>query len=196
MVLGGKLLFSAILVAGGSLVAGCGGAAGPTPTTPAPSATASASATPAVPSPAATTPQARPPATSTVNVWFLDREHAQTGEEPLFRPVRRQVQLPALAARALDALFTGPTAAERADRLELITSGATGYSRLHIQDGIAYVTLEGGCSSGGSTMTVAGEIMPTLRQFASVSYVKIYAPDGSTEHPSGATDSIPACLEP
>lgn len=131
-----------------------------------------------------------------VKVWFLDRAHAQTGEEPLFRPVTRQVRPPALAAGALDALFAGPAKAEKASGLELITSGATGYARLRIQNGIAYVTLRGSCSSGGSTMTIAGEIMPTLRQFASVTYVKIYAPDGSTERPAGASDSIPFCLEP
>ena len=43
-------------------------------------------------------------------------------------------------------------------------------------------------------MTVAGEIMPTLRQLASVDFVKILAPDGSTEHarPAAATRSRPA----
>ena len=131
-----------------------------------------------------------------VHVWFLDQNHAATGEEPLYVPVDRRVDPPALAGGALDALFAGPTATEQAAGLRLVTSGATGYTRLHIEDGIAYVTLEGGCASSGSTMTVAGEIMPTLRQFASVDYVKIFAPDGSTERPSGSVDSIPFCLEP
>jgi hypothetical protein len=45
-------------------------------------------------------------------------------------------------------------------------------------------------------VTVAGEIMPTLRQFASVDYVKIYDPAGTTEQPIGRSDSVPACLEP
>lgn len=129
-------------------------------------------------------------------MWFLDSNHAATGEEPLYRSVDRTVKPPAVAAGALNALFAGPTAAERATGLELILSGATGYSNLHIDNGIAYVRLEGGCSSGGSTMTIAGEIMPTLKQFASVNYVKIYAPDGTTETPSGSSDSIPVCLEP
>lgn len=129
-------------------------------------------------------------------MWFLNEDHAGTGEEPLYEPVDRRVTPPALAAGALDALFAGPSAAEQASGLRLITSGATGYTRLHIDNGIAYVTLEGGCASNGSTMTVAGEIMPTLRQFASVTYVKIFAADGSTESPTGAVDSIPTCLEP
>jgi hypothetical protein len=45
-------------------------------------------------------------------------------------------------------------------------------------------------------VTIAGEIMPTLRQFADVDHVKILAPDGTTENPTGHTDSIPECLEP
>lgn len=84
-----------------------------------------------------------------VKVWFLNQHHATTGEEPLYEPVDRHVQPPAIAARALDALVAGPTAAEQADGLRLITSGATGYQKLHIDNGIASVTLSGGCSSGG-----------------------------------------------
>ena len=38
--------------------------------------------------------------------------------------------------------------------------------------------------------------MPTLKQFATVDHVKIYDPEGQTARPTGATDSIPACLEP
>jgi len=44
--------------------------------------------------------------------------------------------------------------------------------------------------------TVAGEIAPTLRQFPTVDWVKIYAPAGGTEQPHGQVDSIPVCLEP
>jgi hypothetical protein len=45
-------------------------------------------------------------------------------------------------------------------------------------------------------VTIAGEIMPTLRNLASVAWVKIYGPSGHTEHPLGQRDSLPACLEP
>jgi len=44
--------------------------------------------------------------------------------------------------------------------------------------------------------TIANEIMPTLKQFSSVRWVKIYDPAGHTERPTGHTDSIPTCLEP
>lgn len=136
------------------------------------------------------------PAAVSARVWFLDQQHAAVGTEPLFRPVERKVHPPGVAAAALDSLFAGPTAQERADGLRLITSGATGYRGLRIAEGVAHVTLVGGCSSGGSTMTIAGELMPTLKQFATVQHVKIYAPDGSTEEPTGTGDSIPFCLEP
>lgn len=131
-----------------------------------------------------------------VKVWFFDEPHVVTGEEPLYRPVDRQVQPPAVAAGALNALFAGPTAAEQEDGLRLVTSGATGYSHLHIDNGVAYVTLEGACSSGGSTMTIASEIFPILKQFSSVTWVKIFDPQGTTENPAGDSDSIPVCLEP
>ena len=70
------------------------------------------------------------------------------------------------------------------------------FTRLGVRAGVARVQLVGGCSSGGSTVTIAGEIMPSLRQLATVDFVKIYDPQGRTENPTGRVDSIPACLEP
>lgn len=185
------------MILGAVALAGCGSTnrAGTPPVAPTTASTVPATVAPVTQTPR-TNGNANPPVTVGVKVWFLDQAHAVTGEEPLYVPVDRQVQPPALAAGALDALFAGPTATEQAAGLRLITSGATGYSGLHIADGVAYVTLAGGCASNGSTMTVAGEIMPTLEQFASVTHVKIFAPDGSTETPAGAVDSIPTCLEP
>ncbi len=187
------LTSTAVVVA----LTGCGSST--TGTAQAPSASTEptqASSPSASPAPSTSPAPSASPTTASAQVWFLDEEHARTGEQPLFVPVRRQVRPPAVAAGALDALFAGPTAAERKDGLRLITSGADGYRNLHIADGIAQVTLTGGCSSGGSTMTIAGEIMPTLKQFSSVTFVKIYAPDGTTEQPAGAVDSVPTCLEP
>jgi hypothetical protein len=43
---------------------------------------------------------------------------------------------------------------------------------------------------------VANEIIPTLKQFRSVRWVKIYDQNGRTERPSGPRDSIPFSLEP
>ena len=110
--------------------------------------------------------------------------------------VARPVVPPATGKGALQRLFAGPTQAELSAGLLFVNSEATGFTGLTISAGIARVTLTGGCDSHGATTTVASEIMPTLKQFATVQWVKIYDPSGQTERPSGNSDSIPFCLEP
>ena len=56
---------------------------------------------------------------------------------------------------------------------------------------MARIQLTGKVRSGGSTFTIANEIMPTLKQFPSVRWVKIYDQYGHTERPYGHSDSIP-----
>jgi hypothetical protein len=153
--------------------------------------------------PAATATPSAPAGTSTaepgvvVQVFFLNEENFQVGQEPFVTAVEREVEPPAVAQGALEALFAGPTPDEEAQGLRFEASEATGFTGLTVgDDGIARVQLTGGCSSGGSTFTIAQEIIPTLTQFPSISYVKILDPDGSTEEPEGASNSIPECLEP
>ena len=134
--------------------------------------------------------------TTTRKVWFVDTDAANTGDEPFFLPRSRTVPSAAPASGALHALFAGPTPSERAGGLQLVTSRAWGFDDLQVSGGIARVRLTHGCNSNGSTLTVAGEIMPTLRHFPTVDWVKIYGPGGATEQPDGNVDSIPACLEP
>ena len=43
---------------------------------------------------------------------------------------------------------------------------------------------------------IGDEIGPTLKQFPSVRWMKIYDAAGRTERPTGNSDSIPECLEP
>lgn len=130
-------------------------------------------------------------------VWFLDRARFDAGRPPYVRAVSRPVATPAVAKGVLQRLFAGPTQVEKRVRhLRLVRSGATGFADLRIRGGIARVRLTGGCSSGGSTFTIADEIFPTLKQFRSVRWVKIYDPAGRTERPTGRSDSIPECLEP
>jgi hypothetical protein len=129
-------------------------------------------------------------------VFFFDRDNFVDNVEPFFRPVLRPVLASAPATGVLDRLFAGPLAGEKSDGLRLLRSHARGFADLVVTDGVARVRLTGGCNSDGSTVTVAGEIMPTLRQFSNVDVVKILDPSGSTESPAGDTDSIPACLEP
>ena len=129
-------------------------------------------------------------------VYFFDVDNFVANHRPFFRPVRRPVPAAAPGVGVMDRLFVGPLSGERATGLRLLRSGATGFTRLSIADQVARVHLTGACSSGGSTVTVAGEIMPTLRAFDSVRWVKIYDQDGQTERPTGHSDSIPTCLEP
>jgi hypothetical protein len=125
----------------------------------------------------------------TRKVWLVNQ---QANVVPVLRPVPSASP----ASGVLHSLFAGALPSERANGLRLVRSKAWGFDHLSIAGGIARLRLTRGCSSGGSTTTVAGEIVPTLKQFPSVDWVKIYGPGGHTESPTGPSDSIPACLEP
>jgi hypothetical protein len=133
---------------------------------------------------------------ATRKVWLLDEARFDAGTPPFTRTVNRRVPAAAPAAAVLHQLFAGPTPAERARGLRTVRSGASSFTALQISGGVAKVRLTGGCNSGGSTFTVANLIRPTLKQFSTVRWVKIYDPAGHTEHPTGRRDSIPECLEP
>jgi hypothetical protein len=129
-------------------------------------------------------------------IYFVDSHNFQIGQSPYVQSVLRPVIAPNVAARSLDWLFAGPTQAELAGGLTFVNSDATGYSSVTISNQVARVRLTGGADSHGSTLTIANEIMPLLKQFPSVRWVKIYDPNGHTETPTGQSDSIPAGLEP
>jgi hypothetical protein len=133
---------------------------------------------------------------ATHKVWLLDQPRFAAGTPPYTRTVNRSVPAAAPAAAVLHQLFAGPTPAEHARGLRTVRSGATGFTALRVSGRVAKVRLTGGCSSGGSTFTVANLIGPTLKQFSTVRWVKIYDPAGHTERPTGRSDSIPECLEP
>jgi hypothetical protein len=135
-------------------------------------------------------------ATAQRQVYFFDSRRFAANQLPFYVPVLRPVLPMTPATGVMDRLFAGPTPAEQAQGLQFLASGATGFSNLSISQQIARVQLTGGCSSGGSTESIAGEIFPTLRQFSTVDVVKIYDPSGRTETPGGTSDSIPECLEP
>jgi hypothetical protein len=134
--------------------------------------------------------------TTRKRIFFFDRDAFVDNDEPFFRPVLRSVPSRRPFVGVLDRLFAGTLPGEHAAGLRLLRSRASGFADLTIDNRIARVRLTGGCSSGGSTVSVAGEIMPTLRQFPRVDWVKIYGPGGHTGDPTGPSDSIPACLEP
>lgn len=127
--------------------------------------------------------------TATRKVFFVD-------QDAHVRSVDRRLPAGAPAAAALHALFAGPLAAERAAGLRLVRSRAWGFTGLQVAGGIARLRLTRACGSGGATVTVADEIVATLKQFPTVDWVKISAPGGGTEQPDGPVDSIPVCLEP
>ena len=129
-------------------------------------------------------------------VYFQNLPRFAAGTEPYVTRVLRRVLPSAQATGVMDRLFAGPTPSEHAAGLRLVRSKATGFKGLSIQAGVARLRLTGRCSSGGSTFSVADEIYPTLKQFGTVDFVKIYDPSGHTERPTGLNDSIPICLEP
>lgn len=129
-------------------------------------------------------------------VFFFDHDAFVANQEPFFRSVTRPVIPTSPARGVLDRLFAGPLGSERAAGLRLLRSRATGLTGPSIRDRVARTRMTGGCNSGGSTVTLAGEVLPTLRQFPTVRWVKLLDPQGHTERPRGHSDSIPACLEP
>ena len=145
--------------------------------------------------PSTTAPSTTAPMT-TVRVWFLDLNRYATGVDPYFVAVERLVRADKAMDLALEALFAGPTPSETAQGLRLVSSGATGVEPVRVERATALIQLRGGCASGGRTVTVASLIIPTLKQFAGVTAVKIYDPAGATLRPDVPGDSTPLCLEP
>ncbi|MEW6404307.1 MAG: peptidoglycan DD-metalloendopeptidase family protein [Chloroflexota bacterium] len=137
----------------------------------------------------------RPTATpqyTLLEVHFVDR--STLGDVAGKRWALSSLNLPEFV---LDEYFKGPGLTEKNTYGWIaIYSGATGYSKLEIADGIARVYLTGQCNSEGATTTIAQPLMENLKQFSYVQFVKIYDENGTTENPDGQSDSIPACLEP
>jgi hypothetical protein len=117
-------------------------------------------------------------------------------EDGSLTAVTRAVPATGQAHSLLHRLFAGPTIAEKAAGLRFVASGATGFSKVRVSDnGIARVWLTGRCLPSGA-ITVADEIIATLRPLPAIDWVKVYDPQGRTQEPWGEVDSIPACLEP
>jgi len=142
----------------------------------------------------ACTPTAAP---VTVTVYFTNIDRYAVGTEPYENPVTRTVPMTgSLPQTVLAQLFLGPTPAEKAQGLEVVLSGTTGFSKVEIEDGIARVYLTGKCNSGGATYTISNLIFANLAQFSEIRWIKIYDENGETETPEGQSSSIPFCLEP
>jgi Fe-S cluster biogenesis protein NfuA len=132
-----------------------------------------------------------------VTIYFQDESRFAAGTEPYEIGVVRRFNPDAFIPRvALQAYFDGPTDEEYDQGLRAVLSGCTGFSEFSIQDGVAMVKLEGPCTSGGSTYTIAQPIIKTLLQFPEIRFVKIFDSAGNTEEPFGPSNSIPFVLEP
>jgi hypothetical protein len=96
----------------------------------------------------------------------------------------------------LDEFFKGPSDVERNQGLAVINNGFTGYSRVALANGGAYLYLTGSCQSNGTLYNIARPLMLNLKQFPEIQFVKIYDQFGHTRAPAARVDSIPACLDP
>jgi len=141
-----------------------------------------------------------PPSPSDLLVYFLDGGRYAAAIPPyeviVRRPATGVTDVESRALATIRALFTGPTAEERAAGLAVVTSGFTAVRALRLIDGVAHVYLEGTCHGGGATYTIANLIRANLRPFPEIVAVKVYDEHGQTEQPTGSGDSIPLCLEP
>jgi hypothetical protein len=133
----------------------------------------------------------------TLTVYFTNKDRYAIGTEPYEDPVTRTVpQTGSLPEMTLTQLFQGPTPEEKAQGLDVILSGSTGFSKLTVEAGVARIYLTGKCNSRGATYTIGNLIFANLTQFPEIRWIKIYDENGETETPDGQTSSIPFCLEP
>ena len=96
----------------------------------------------------------------------------------------------------LDEYFKGPGSTERFTYGWIaLYNGFTGYSRFDLINGVAHIYLEGTCDRAGATYTIANLLTYNFKQFPEVKFVKIYDENGTTQDPTGSSDSIPACLQ-
>jgi hypothetical protein len=150
--------------------------------------------------PATQSPTSPPPATSTpttLTVYFTNINRYAIGTEPYEDSVTRTVPpTGSLPEMTLTQLFLGPTPEEKAQGLDVILSGTTGFSKLTVEAGVARIYLTGKCNSGGATYTISNLVFANLAQFPEIRWIKIYDENGETEMPDGQTSSIPICLEP
>lgn len=170
-----------------------------TPTrTPSPTRTPTNTRVPTrTPIPTSTRRPTSTPQWKLVNVYFVGRFAYENNIPPYERRGVRWARTNNLFGTVLDEYFKGPGAQERTSYGWIaLYNGFTGYERLEVRDGVAHLYLKGACDRAGAAYTIADLLTLNLKQFPEIQFVKIYDENGTTQNPSGAGDSIPACLQP
>jgi hypothetical protein len=132
-----------------------------------------------------------------VKVYFVSNFRYTNNLPPFERTGVRWARSNAPITAVLNEYFKGPGAQERFDYGWIaLYNGFTGYSKFELKDGVASIYLTGTCNRGTATYTIANLLNLNLKQFPEVQFVKIYDENGTTQNPTSAGDSIPACLQP
>jgi germination protein M len=156
-----------ILVAGAALLAACGGSPGGT--SPEPAATVTVTAGPSeTPSGTASPSPSAAPAQTTLRLYFLRGEKLGVAE-------RRVAHTSMPATAAMEALLTGPTAAETSAGLTSTVPAGTRLLGLTISGATAQVDLSEAFASGGGSLSMTArvaEVVYTLTRFPTVRSVE------------------------
>ena len=132
-----------------------------------------------------------------INVYFVNQYRYNNNLPPFERAGARYVRSNNVYLSLLDEYFKGPGATERYSYGWInLTNGFIGYNKFEFTNGVANIYLKGTCNRGDATYTIANLLTYNFKQFPEVKFVKIYDENGSTQDPSGLSDSIPACLKP
>jgi hypothetical protein len=132
-----------------------------------------------------------------IDVYFVNRVRYDADAPPFVVTGDRWARTNALPQTALNEYFKGPGATERFSFGWIaLYNGFTGYSSLEIRNGVAHVYLTGTCTPDERDFNIADLIILNLKQFPDIRFVKIYDENGTTQDPSGLSDSIPTCLQP
>jgi hypothetical protein len=132
-----------------------------------------------------------------VNVYFVDKARYLANTPPFEVPGVRWARTNNIVPTVLAEYFKGPGATELYTYHWIaLYNGFTGYSKFEFANGVAHVYLKGTCDRAGATYTIADILTYNLKQFSEIKFVKIYDENGSTQNPTGLSDSIPACLQP
>ena len=129
-------------------------------------------------------------------IYFTDVSYYRTGKGEFLFPVERRFSAGSTPQDALKALYGGPHQEENTEREGLIQMKceSTGAKLHHIEKGLAYVQLLGGCGGCG-THTVYDEIRATLQEWPDINDVILFGPN-DTVKTDISEPKIPRCLQP